>query len=487
MLVWFRSDLRTHDNRALHEAVKYSRLTGARLEAIYCLGSDEIIKQNLGAVRIDFILRTLKFLQSALSALHIPLAFFSFPDIVDYLPKYCKESGVDSVFFNKECDPVAMIRDESIKKAFDLNGISYQDFTDQCIVQEGFVLTKMGKPYAMFTPFKNTWLQYLRENPVKLIGKPDKVDQKISEAPVTIPSSLKGYEIGKECDVASIMENFPAGEEAAIDKLDRFLEETGKLYKDTRNFPAIKGTSMISPYLAIGAISPRFAFELAGKANNGHLISGSEGLQTFIAELCWRDFYRHIMYHFPHITKGEPFKSEAQNIEWRTGTEADCDFERWCNARTGVPIVDAAMNQLTRTGWMHNRLRMIVSMFLTKDLLISWRRGEAWFARHLIDYDWPSNNGGWQWSSSTGTDSQPYFRIFNPFTQSENFDKNGIFIKKYLPELAKVPVSALHDPSGKLSAAEFSKVCPTYPKVIVDHSVARNAALEVFKQAFKKV
>lgn len=491
-IVWFRSDLRVHDNPALSEAAHFASKRGASLTAVYCFNIEEMKEMNLGPVRVDFILRTLKELQESLLQLGIPLHVLVMEktrseEYGHRLVEFAHQLGAGSIFFNKEADPVGIRRDEKVKSAFGKLEVTFQEFSDQCIVKEGFVLTKQAKPYAMFTPFKNCWLQHIKDNPIKLVSAPEA--RKIALDSPKIPSSIPGFELGSQSglDGGEFYKLFPAGEAEAIRRLTEFLEQVGKNYKDTRNFPSINGTSRLSPYLAVGAISPKMAFEMTRKANHGHLTSGSEGLQTFMSELCWRDFYRHILHHFPHISSGAPFKPEAANIEWREDEEAMADFKRWCKGETGIPIVDAAMRQLSTTGWMHNRLRMIVSMFLTKDLLISWKLGESWFAKHLVDYDFPSNNGGWQWSSSTGTDAQPYFRIFNPFTQSENFDKDGIFIKRFVPELASVPASAIHNPAASLSKSERTKLCPNYPEPMVDHAWARNRALEVFKKAFKKL
>lgn len=491
-LVWFRSDLRVHDNPALWEAVQFSNKRGAPLTALYCFNVEEMKEMGLGPVRADFILRTLSELEASLARLGMPLhvVVLEGTDASAYghrLVELAHQHGASSIFFNRECDPVAMRRDEVVKGVFGKLQVTFQDFPDQCIVKEGFVLTKQSKPYAMFTPFKNCWLQYIKDNPVKVLSTPESGKEAVKSS--KLPESIPGFELSTQAGLRAdeFKSLFPAGEAEAMRRLSEFLEQVGKNYKDTRNFPAINGTSKISPYLAIGAISPRMAFELSRKANHGHLTSGSEGLQTFMAELCWRDFYRHVLHHFPHVATGAPFKPEAVNIAWREDEEAMADFQRWCSGQTGIPIVDAAMRQLSTTGWMHNRLRMIVSMFLTKDLLISWRLGESWFAKHLVDYDFPSNNGGWQWSSSTGTDAQPYFRIFNPFTQSENFDKEGAFIRRFVPELEAVPAKAIHNPAASLSKTERAKLCPNYPAPMVDHAWARNRALEVFKKAFKKI
>uniref|UniRef100_A0A914YFD0 Cryptochrome-1 n=1 Tax=Panagrolaimus superbus TaxID=310955 RepID=A0A914YFD0_9BILA len=268
-------------------------------------------------------------------------------------------------------------------------------------------------------------------------------------------------------------------EEEIIKMADNFIELKGDNYKKTRDFPYLSdGTSRLSPYLAIGSISAKYLMVKARAANNNKLSSGSEGITTYINELCWRDFYRNILVAFPHVSKNRPFKRETEKLEWNESPE---NFDRWCNGKTGFPIVDAAMMQMNTTGWMHNRLRMITAMFLTKDLLINWRMGESYFMSKLIDGDLAANNGGWQWSASTGTDSQPYFRIFNPLLQSQKFDPDGTFIRKWIPELSNIKdKKIIHEPSKHLSAKEFSKL--SYPKPICDHAASRIKTIAAFKK-----
>ena len=265
-----------------------------------------------------------------------------------------------------------------------------------------------------------------------------------------------------------------SGRKVALQKLNSFTE-SGRIehYKKDRDFPAIDGTSRLSHHIAVGEISIREVYGLAARFD-------SSGSETFIKELAWRDFYHQIYANFPQ-TKNQEFIKKYQNLDWRYDKK---DFEKWKHGQTGFPIIDAAMRQLKQTGWMHNRLRMIVASFLVKDLLIDWRWGEEYFAKSLIDYDAASNLGGWQWAASVGTDAQPYFRIFNPALQSKKFDKNGDFIREFLPELAKVPAKYIHQPSQIppeiMKAIQF-KLDKDYPSEMVDHSVQRQLALAMFK------
>ncbi|MHC4092761.1 MAG: cryptochrome/photolyase family protein, partial [Planctomycetota bacterium] len=256
-------------------------------------------------------------------------------------------------------------------------------------------------------------------------------------------------------------------------RLRTFVSQRIEHYDEARDFPAKNGTSALSPYLAAGILSPRQCLSAALEANSGRLDSGNKGVTTWISELIWREFYRHVLIGLPRVCMNRPFRSGTDRLPWR------CDegqFHAWCEGRTGVPIVDAGMRQLAQTGWMHNRLRMIAAMFLTKDLFIHWRWGERCFMRHLVDGDFANNNGGWQWSASTGTDAAPYFRIFNPIIQSRRFDGNGDFIRRFVPELRGVPVAAVHEPhSGSCQS-------PDYPKPIVDRNTVRERVTKAFRQ-----
>jgi deoxyribodipyrimidine photo-lyase len=248
-------------------------------------------------------------------------------------------------------------------------------------------------------------------------------------------------------------------------------------YKDQRDFPAINGTSTLSPYLAVGAISPRQCLAAAVECNAGRTHDGQPGCDTWISELVWREFYKHILVGFPRVNKHRAFREETEELPWN---DDDDQFQAWCDGRTGFPIVDAAMRQLRQTGWMHNRLRMVVAMFLTKDLFIDWRRGEQFFMQHLVDGDLAANNGGWQWSASTGTDAAPYFRIFNPISQSRKFDPHGAFIRRFLPEIAHLDDDAIHEPYGDDAPLLTTKLA--YPRPMIDRELSRERVLKAFSE-----
>jgi len=268
---------------------------------------------------------------------------------------------------------------------------------------------------------------------------------------------------------------WPAGERKALRRLDRFVERRIDRYHEDRDYPSIEGTSALSPWLACGALSPRQCLQAAAEANLGEIDSGRRGVTTWIAELVWREFYRHVLVGFPRVSRGRAFRRETDRLPWRGDDEA---LRRWREGRTGVPIVDAAMRQMRATGWMHNRLRMIAAMYLAKDLFLDWRSGEAVFMRGLVDGDFANNNGGWQWSASTGVDAAPYFRVFNPVRQSERWDPEGRFIRTWCPELAGLGPKEIHDPS-RLGAGRLARL--DYPEPLVDHGLARERVVEAFK------
>jgi deoxyribodipyrimidine photo-lyase len=266
-----------------------------------------------------------------------------------------------------------------------------------------------------------------------------------------------------------------AGEEHAARRLGQFVGSRIDDYKTRRNFPAVNGTSTMSPYLTMGVVSPRQCFAAGVEANGGRIAGGKAAIKSWLDELVWREFYKHVLIGWPKVSMRRAYRAEYEQIHWNDDEQL---FERWCEGMTGVPLVDAGMRQLNQTGWMHNRVRMVVAMYLTKDMFIDWRWGERYFMQKLVDGDLASNNGGWQWSASTGTDAAPYFRIFNPVSQSERFDADGKFIRQFVPELKDVPAKYIHDPyaaRGKLEQL------PDYPEPAVDHQQARQAALEAFK------
>jgi deoxyribodipyrimidine photo-lyase len=330
------------------------------------------------------------------------------------------------------------------------------------------LLTQTGKPYTVFTPFKKRWMENWRSQRPNL--QPTPKPRKHSPFPNVEPVPVTAETVQDEL--------WPAGEAVAMQRLQSFCDERIADYKRDRDRPALEGTSMISPWLAAGVLSARSCLHQALGVNRGRLSGGQEGIDCWITELIWRDFYLHILDCFPLVSKNRAFKRETEAVAWR---HSERDFSAWCEGRTGIPIVDAAMRQLRETGWMHNRLRMVVAMFLSKQLLLDWRLGERFFMQHLVDGHLASNNGGWQWAASTGTDAAPYFRIFNPVTQSQRFDPNGDFIRRYVPELAAVEGKDIHLPAPLVREG----LAPDYPPPIVDLKFGRERAIEAFGAAKK--
>jgi deoxyribodipyrimidine photo-lyase len=343
---------------------------------------------------------------------------------------------------------------------------------DHLLTEPGEILTKTGTPYTVFTPFKRVWFEYGIETPQ---DAPDHIPVPAdlrSEPLPTLPEKLGvGY--------AEQSPRVHGSEAEGADWLGRFLDACAGAYDTERDFPAHEGTSRLSAYLRMGVVSPRRVFAAARERRAQ--LENPAGIDTWLSELAWRDFYYQILWHFPHV-QGHAFRPEYDDLTWDNDDEL---FRAWCEGRTGYPIVDAAQRQMNRQAWMHNRARMISASFLTKDLLNDWRRGEAYFMQRLVDGDQASNNGGWQWAAGTGTDAQPFFRIFNPVAQGEKFDPDGEYVKTWVPELARVPAKYVHKP-WELSPLEQEAVgCVLgrdYPKPVVDHKVQREKALRLYRR-----
>jgi deoxyribodipyrimidine photo-lyase len=357
-----------------------------------------------------------------------------------------RETGAEAVYWNKDIGTFAARRDAAVRRNCTQAGIRVVETEDACIQPPGRVLKADGKPYGVFTPYAKAW----KQQPVPgLCPAP-----RTLRSPAGLPSlPLPALEeLGHVLDIPLP----PAGEKAARECLRAFARNGLLSYGSRRDAPALDATSRLSPHLRFGTLSPRTVLHAALDARQQNPEAAGE-IDVFISELIWRDFYKTILFHFPEVMT-HAFRPEYDGIRWENDEGL---FRAWCEGRTGYPLVDAAMRQLNRTGWMHNRLRMVAASFLTKDLLVDWRKGEAYFLRQLLDGDPAANNGGWQWAAGTGTDAQPYFRIFNPRSQAEKFDPEGAFIEKWLPEINTLD----------------------YPKPIVDHARRRGAALALYKAA----
>lgn len=466
-LVWVRRDLRVADNHALFHA---SRWASDGVVAVFVVSPEEWTDHHDAGIKVDFWLRNLREMQAGLRRLNIPLVVTTAkrrPQIVTALLKVAKDSASTALFFNNEYEVNEARRDDTVERHFAKHALEVRRFDDHVLVRPGDVRTGQGGFFTVFTPFRKALFKRLEEQPVEVLGMPRK--QPVIEVEGTpVPERVPGF----ESHVANAAELWPAGEKCALRRLASFVEKRLAAYKEERDLPSIDGTSMLSAFLAAGVVSPRQCLAAALEFNRGKLDGGDAGAAQWISELAWREFYQHVIVGFPRVVMGRAFKPATDRLLWSYDEDHS---ERWRTGRTGVPIVDAGMRQLLATGWMHNRLRMITAMYLSKNLFIDWRWGEKHFMRHLVDGDFASNNGGWQWSASTGTDAVPYFRMFNPISQSEKCDPRGEFIRRYVPELRQVEGEAIHDPPSLLRAGVG------YPEPMVDHASARERVMGAFR------
>lgn len=460
-LVWFRNDLRVRDNPALAAA-----MSAGSTQAVYCWCESQWQAHDLSEARKALTVRALQGLSESLAELGVPLTILHppmFADVPKEMARVFEAEGITGVFLNAEYALDERRRDRAVRELARAGDIAWHPHHGTMLQMPGVLKTGQGQPYKVFTPFKKAWFANWPTGGRSVRHKPRAQGEALRPIQVDIQlDSLDVYD----------RELFPDSEDTARAQLVRFIDQQITEYKDDRNLPSVEGTSRLSAALVVGLLSPIQCLHAATNANNGEMNSGNEGIQTWISELIWRDFYLNVMYSWPHVCKGRAFKEDTDKVAWRYD---EGDFQKWCDGETGFPIVDAAMKQLNQTGWMHNRLRMVTAMFLTKYLLIDWRWGERYFMRKLIDGHFASNNGGWQWSASTGTDAAPYFRLLSPLRQAERFDPTGAFIKEYLPELKNVPPKALMKPGDPLLLETG------YPAPMVDLKIARDACLAAFK------
>jgi deoxyribodipyrimidine photo-lyase len=429
-LFWFRRDLRLHDNAGLYHALK----SGNPVVPVFIFDRNILdLLEEKADRRVTFIYNAIKEMQSHLVASGASMEIhYGTPSAVikTLIDKY----EVEQVFTNHDYEPYALERDGEIKEMLDDAGIAFNTYKDQVIFERDEIIKDDGRPYTVFTPYSKRWLAtltdfYFQSYPTERYHK-----NFYKQEPLAFPSL-------SEMGFIETPEDYPTKhpEEAVIMHYDKH-----------RDIPGVAGTSRAGVHLRFGTISIR---QLALKASSLN--------QVYLKELIWRDFYQMILWHFPKVGRGHTFRIEYENIKWRNN---EVEFERWCNGTTGYPIVDAGMRELNETGFMHNRIRMVVASFLCKHLLIDWRWGEAYFAGKLLDFDLASNNGGWQWAAGSGCDAAPYFRIFNPYLQTKKFDPDFKYIRRWVPEFE-----------------EFN-----YPLPIIEHEAARKRCLQVYGEALKK-
>ena len=429
-IFWFRRDLRLHDNAGLYHALKNNN----PVLPIFIFDKNILDKlENKADRRVEFIHAALEELQLSLVKMGTSVeVFYSTPSqaFSELIGKY----KIEKVFTNHDYEPYARERDSSIAKLLNSHGASLHTFKDQVIFEKDEVIKDDEQPYTVFTPYSRKWKAVFKDFHLQTYHTVKYFNNFYKRQLTTIPS-LQSLGFKK----TSIL--FPSKE---------LKEQLIIKYREQRDFPFLSGTSKLGVHLRFGTISIR------------QITKQCQGLsETFLNELIWRDFYQMILWHFPQVGKGKAFKTEYDNIEWRRD---EGEFELWCTGQTGYPIVDAGMRELNATGFMHNRVRMIVASFLAKHLLLDWRLGEAYFAEKLLDFDFASNNGGWQWAAGSGCDAAPYFRIFNPYLQTQKFDPRLEYINKWVPEMNE----------------------SNYPKPIVEHEAARKRCLEVYSRALRK-
>ena len=472
-LVWFRRDLRCDDHAALYHALRAAR-------QVWCgFVFDREILDGLPRAdrRVEYIHDSVVALDADLRALAARHGVAGGGLIVAHgraseeLPRLARALRVQAVYANHDDDPAALARDARVRGALADDGIALHTSKDHVIFERAELLTASGKPYGVFTPYRSAWLKKL--TPFYLSSYPV---ERHAGALASLPADARLPTLEA---IGFVRTNLHAlgmagGSARARELADDFATRI-EHYAQARDFPALKGPSYLSVALRFGTLSIR---RLAQAAHE-RVQLGSRGAASWLSELVWREFYHQILHHHPHVVDSA-YRTECDALRWEHGRHADTLFDAWAAGRTGYPIVDAAMAQINQTGYMHNRLRMVAASFLVKDLGLDWRRGEAYFALHLNDFDLAANNGGWQWVASTGCDAQPWFRVFNPVTQSRRFDPGGRFIRRYLPELAALPDAAIHAPwlasAADLDAAGVT-LGVTYPRPVVDHAEARARTL----------
>ncbi|WP_461606195.1 deoxyribodipyrimidine photo-lyase [Aeromonas rivipollensis] len=476
-LVWFRNDLRLADNPALRSCCGNAGAAEEPVAALFVISPTQWRQHKMAPIRQRFILAQVDALGLELATLGIELHLLrveTFAETPAALASLCRELGVTRLYANQAIELDEQRRDGAVTAALAEQEVSCHWLNGCCVLPPGRVLTGSREMFKVFTPFSRAWLKALDEDGFV-----------IHRAPAPRGDALPWQPLAERAFIDEALgettpdPRWPVGEAEALRRLHAFLDQGVLDYGETRDFPAMAGTSVLSPYLAAGIISPRQCVAALQQRLGGRPQSKAQPGFVWLNELIWREFYRHLLVLVPSLSMNRPFKPETGALPWSWDPDA---FAAWCEGRTGYPIVDAAMRCLNATGWMHNRLRMIVASFLTKDLHIHWRLGEDYFMSRLIDGDLAANNGGWQWAAGTGADAAPYFRVFNPTTQGQRFDPQGDFIRTWVSELADLPATYVHQPHDWLRLK--GRLC--YPAPMVDHAVARVRAIEMFRDLEKK-
>lgn len=464
VLHWFRRDLRVEDNTALARAAR----DADRVVPIFLLDDTYANDSRVGPARFRFLRESLEELEARLASVGGRLVVRQGP-AARALPALLAETGAEAVYANAEIGPYPERRDREAAAAVEAAGGTFRLFADELLVAPDQLATLAGDPYTVYTPFSKKWMSMEKADPIP--------------APAALATpALAGVPLAKVRAWRSLgpdADSPKGGEREARALLDRFFATAAARYAEDRDRPDRAGTSRLSAHLHFGTISARTVRAAAEQAWKAAPPRAREHARRFVLELAWREFYHHVLFHFPRVA-GESFRPEFDRMEWKddpTGLEA------WKRGRTGFPLVDAAMRELATTHWMHNRARMVAASFLTKDLHIHWREGEAWFEHELADADLANNNGGWQWAAGSGTDAAPYFRIFNPVLQSKRFDPDGAYIRRFVPELARVTDAKIHEPWTMTPEEQREAGCrieTEYPAPIVDHAREKEVALAMF-------
>lgn len=468
-VVWLRNDLRVNDNPALFYASKVANAKNIPLVCVYFITPKQWELHSESPAKLGLTHGRLTVLQKELAEYKIPLIVLQ-SDCFNSLSKdFCQffsGKNLQGVWVNHQYGLNEKRLDQCVKDSlYETFNCPLHSYHGELILAPGEVLTQQQTLYQVFTPFSKAWYNNLTSEKMETVSPPAKQAALSWQFDQEIPSFGGTF----RDDI------WPVDTKAIHGRLEQFIEKSFSTYPDKRDIPSLRGTSVLSAYLAIGALGVRECLS----AIRMRYPEDVWVQHQWPTELVWREFYRHWLSTAPRLSQGKSFKPAGDKVQWRTGEQADRLFHQWCEGKTGFPIVDAGMRQLKQTGWMHNRLRMVTASFLSKLLLIDWRKGETFFMQHLIDGDFASNNGGWQWAASVGADAAPYFRIFNPYRQSERFDKDGVYIRRFVPELKTLVGKSIHQPTS----SEYKRL--NYPEPIIDYSQSRKISLNHYEIAFK--